>query len=206
MAARQDPGHICQVRSRVDRGSLVGPGATREAHQVLSKSLQSIVGIIVGFVFGGVIAFVSTPAVPAPSLPQSGFSAAVERVGPQSAPVNLALQDAVALVVPASQATATPAPTKTPKSTKPASTKAKVAAPAAAPVTPKAAPTPKPTPRPTPQPKPQPKPATPAPTPTPPPDPTTVTPTPAPTPAPTPKPAKPKPDKSQKKPPKPPKP
>lgn len=25
MAARQDPGHICQVRSRVDRGSLVGP-------------------------------------------------------------------------------------------------------------------------------------------------------------------------------------
>src|SRR4029078_5828165 len=109
MAARQDPGHICQVRSRVDRGSLVGPGATREAHQVLSKSLQSIVGIIVGFVFGGVIGFVSTPAVPAPSLPQSGFSAAVERVGPQSGPVNLALQEAAAVVLQASQPITTPA-------------------------------------------------------------------------------------------------
>jgi len=77
---------------------------------VLSKSLQSIVGIVFGFAIGGLIGLVAVPAAPAPSAPQGALIAAADRGAAHPAPASLAFEDAVALVVPASQAPATPSP------------------------------------------------------------------------------------------------
>src|SRR6476620_3838678 len=110
----------CQVQSGGDRDSLVPtPRATREAQRVISKSVQSIVGIVFGFAIGGLIGFFATPAAPPPSAVQGVFIAAVDRSEPQPAPVALALEEAVALA-PASPDASTPSPTKAPASTKPA--------------------------------------------------------------------------------------
>ena len=175
----------------------------REAHPLLSKSIQSIVGIFVGFAIGGVLGVLATPPGPAPSTPTSGFIAEVDR-GPEPVAVSLTTvlgpittrvprDDAVLPLTP-SLPEASPADrASTPKATKVTSTKASRASTPAK----KAAPKPKPAPAPrsTPPPPPAAEPPPPAVEESPPP--------PAPK-AEKPKGSKPKPDKPPK-PPKPPK-
>ena len=147
------------------------PRVQREAHLMLSKSIQSIVGIFVGFAIGGVLGLLATPPAPAPSVGEDGLVIAVERV--PAVPVELALtiapgptttrpprDDALLPLAPAAEEASTPAPTAKP--TKPTATKTKSTASAPAP-TQNPAPKPKPSSRSAPTP--------PAPTTTPTPDP-----------------------------------
>jgi hypothetical protein len=176
---------------------------------MLSKSIQSIVGIFVGFAIGGVLGLLATPPPPAPSVGEDGLVIAVE--GVPAVPVELALtiapgptttrpprDDAILPRPPAAEEASTPAPTAKPKPTKPTATKTDSTVSASAP-TQKPTPKPKPSSRPAPTP---PRPPAPAPTP----DPGVATPTPTPEPPAEkqPKGPKPKPDKPPK-PPKPPK-
>lgn len=141
----------------MDRRSLVtSPGLMREAHPMLSKSIQSIVGIFVGFAIGGLLGLVATPPGPAPSTRESGF---IAEVGREPEPVAVTLTTVLGptttrvprddALVPSTPvlAEATPTdPSPTTKATK--ATKATSTKPAASTPTKKAAPKPKTTPSP----------------------------------------------------------
>jgi len=175
---------------------------------MLSKSIQSIVGIFVGFAIGGVLGLLATPPAPAPSVGEDSLVIAVERV--PAVPVELALtiapgptttrpprDDALLPLPPAAEEASTPAPTAKPKPTKPTATKTKSTA---------SAPAPTQNPEPKPKPSSRSAPTPPAPATTPAPDPVVEqTPNPEPEPAAGKKHKAPKPAKPDK-PPKPPKP